>query len=133
MDLLEHLIARPGETQEGRAPEGLARGYAQVDERSARELYEYARKLSEQVRFYYVQGGVLKDDLDHRTGLYRIPVELPAGEKERPSELVARTRGPSAASFTDAGDLYFTSTAVFKNFYDRDDVFFLPKGARAQV
>lgn len=64
MDLLEHLIARPGETQEGRAPEGLARGFVQVDGRSSRELYEYVRNLAAQVRFHYAQGSVLKDDLD---------------------------------------------------------------------
>jgi hypothetical protein len=72
-----------------------------------------------------------RDDFDQRTGLYKIPLALPAGEKERPSELIARTRGSTAASFTGAGDLYFTSNAVWKNLYDRDDIFFLPRGQRA--
>ena len=72
-----------------------------------------------------------KDDQDHREGLYRMPLDVPAGEKERPTSLWARTRGASAASFTADGDMYFVSNAVFKNFYDRDDIFFLPKGVRA--
>lgn len=72
-----------------------------------------------------------RDDLDQRTGIYRLPLGLPPGAKERPAELVARSRGTTAASFTEAGDLYYTSTAVWKNFYDRDDIFFLPRGKSA--
>ena len=64
MDLLEHLIARPGETQEGRLPEGLARGFLRIEDRSTRDLYEYTRRLAKQVRFHYVEGGVAKSDLD---------------------------------------------------------------------
>ena len=64
MDILEHLIALPGETQEGRLPEGLARGFLRIDDRSSSELYEYLGKLSKHVRFHYASGGAIKDDLD---------------------------------------------------------------------
>lgn len=64
MDLLEHLIARPGETQEGRLPDGLAPGFVRIEGRSARELYTLARRFAEQVRFHYVAGGVTRSDLD---------------------------------------------------------------------
>lgn len=84
-----------------------------------------ARKGAGEEIVYY------RDDLDQRTGLYRVPLDLPPGEKERPAELVARTRGSSAATFTDRGDLYFPSTAVWKNYYDRDDLFHLPPGKSA--
>lgn len=84
-----------------------------------------ARKGAGEEIVYY------RDDFDNRTGLYRIPLDLPAGEKERPAELFARARGTTAASFSERGDLYFTSTAVWKNFYDRDDIFFLPAGKKA--
>ncbi len=84
-----------------------------------------ARKGNAEEILYY------KDDLDHREGLYRIPLTLAPGEKERSEELWARTRGISTASFTESGSLYFTSNTVFKNFYDRDDIFFLPNGVSA--
>jgi hypothetical protein len=64
VDLVEHLTARPGQTQEGRPPEGLARGFVEVEGRSARELYEYARRLARRVKYTYAEGGALKDDLD---------------------------------------------------------------------
>jgi hypothetical protein len=64
VDILEHLIARPGETQEGRLPEGLARGFLQIESRSSTELYKYAGKLAKQIRFAYAAGGAIKDDLD---------------------------------------------------------------------
>ena len=64
MDALEHLIARPGETQEGRLPEGLARGFLRIEERSALDLYRLTRKFAEQVRFHYAAGGAIKSDLD---------------------------------------------------------------------
>jgi hypothetical protein len=72
-----------------------------------------------------------RDDQDQRTGLYRVPLDLPPGEKARPAELFARARGTTAASFSESGDLYYTSTAVWRNFYDRDDIFFLPAGKSA--
>ncbi|MBK8252364.1 MAG: PD40 domain-containing protein [Polyangiaceae bacterium] len=72
-----------------------------------------------------------RDDLDQRTGIYRIPLNLPTGETERTAELVARTRGSTAPSFSDSGELYFTSTTPFKNFYFRDDIFHLPAGKTA--
>ncbi len=64
MDALEHLIARPGETQEGRLPEGLARGFLRIEDRSALDLYRLTRKFAERVRFHYAQGGAIKSDLD---------------------------------------------------------------------
>jgi hypothetical protein len=64
MDLLEHLIARPGETQEGRLPEGLARAFLQIEGRSSRQLYDYARALARQIRYPYADAGAIKDDLD---------------------------------------------------------------------
>jgi hypothetical protein len=73
-----------------------------------------------------------KDDLDLRVGIYKIPLDLPPGQKERAPELLVRTRGgDSAMSFTDSGDGYFNSTSVWKNFYARSDIFFLANGARA--
>ena len=64
MDILEHLIARPGETQEGRLPEGLARGFLRIDDRDATAFYKYIEDLSKHIRFNYVSGGAIKDDLD---------------------------------------------------------------------
>jgi len=64
MDLLEHLIARPGETQEARLPEGLARGFLEIEGRSSSDLYAYARALARQIRYAYVDAGAIKDDLD---------------------------------------------------------------------
>lgn len=73
-----------------------------------------------------------KDDLDQRVGIYKIPLEVPPGQKERSAELVSRTRGgDSAMSFTASGDAYFNSTSVWRNFYSRGDIFFLAKGERA--
>lgn len=76
MDLLEHLIARPGETQEGRLPEGLARGFVQVEGRSSRDLYRYLRSLSQQLSYHYVSAGVLRNDLDWEP--FFPPGKLPA-------------------------------------------------------
>ncbi|MFL6573750.1 MAG: baseplate J/gp47 family protein [Burkholderiales bacterium] len=64
MDILEHLIARPGETQEGRLPEGLARGFLRIDDRDGKAFYKYVGDLAKHIRFHYVSGGALKDDLD---------------------------------------------------------------------
>lgn len=64
MDLLESLIARPGQTQEGRLPAGLAPHFADVDERGASELYALAARLAAHVRFVEARGGALADDAD---------------------------------------------------------------------
>ncbi|MFO0586936.1 MAG: BamA/TamA family outer membrane protein [Polyangiaceae bacterium] len=83
------------------------------------------RKDDKQKIVYY------RDTLDDREGLYEMPYDLPAGQRERPAELYARANGITAASFTSAGDLWYTSEAVFKNYYDRDDIFFVPSGKKA--
>ena len=64
MDILEQLIARPGETQEGRLPEGLARGFLRIEDRDGPALYRFLQDFSKHVRFSYVSGGAIKDDLD---------------------------------------------------------------------
>ena len=83
------------------------------------------RKDDKQKIVYY------RDTLDEREGLYELPYDLPPGAKERPAELYARSNGITAASFTETGDLWYTSEAVFKNYYDRDDIFFVPSGVKA--
>jgi WD40-like Beta Propeller Repeat len=65
-----------------------------------------------------------RDDQDERSGLYRLP--LAGGEKRE--ELVARTNGPSSATFTPEGDLVFHSVSIFRNLYGREDLFRLPRG-----
>ena len=60
MDLLESLIARPGQTQEARLPPALAPHFVDVEERSARELYEYATALAAQVSFFDAAGGTVQ-------------------------------------------------------------------------
>jgi hypothetical protein len=69
-----------------------------------------------------------RDDNDGRTGIYRLPLAAPP-KGERPEELIARTATVSTSSFTPGGDLVFTSVAVFKNYYFRNDLFALPRGA----
>jgi len=64
MDVLEHLIARAGQTQESRPPEGLAPGFVQVEGHTSLALYQYARSLAGQVRFHYAAGGAIASDLD---------------------------------------------------------------------
>jgi hypothetical protein len=68
-----------------------------------------------------------RDDLDARSGLYRLPLAAPA-KGERREELVARAVGPTAAAFTPAGDLVFSGIVPFKNYYGRNDLFLLPHG-----
>ena len=82
------------------------------------------RKDAAQQIVYY------RDTIDEREGLYQIPLHVPAGEKERPTELYARAKGTTAASFTASGDLWYTSTAAYKNLYDRDDIYFVPSGVK---
>ena len=65
-------------------------------------------------------------DGDKRSGLYRFPLADPSRE-----ELVARTNGMSSGAFTPAGDLVFSSTIPWKNFYSRNDLLLLPRGERA--
>lgn len=69
-----------------------------------------------------------RDTIDEREGLYKLPLDVPPGKKERPTELYARAKGTTRASFTDSGDLWYTSTAVYKNLYDRDDIYHVPSG-----
>ena len=57
MDIAESLIARPGQSQEARAAAELAPHFADLDERSAADLFAYARRLAAQVRFYDEAGG----------------------------------------------------------------------------
>lgn len=82
------------------------------------------RKGEAQEILYY------KDTLDDREGLYRTTIDVPQGAKERPLELYARVRGGESASFAQNGDLYFTSNAVYRNIYGRDDIFTAPAGVR---
>ncbi|MEP7125016.1 MAG: hypothetical protein ABJE95_29065, partial [Byssovorax sp.] len=69
-----------------------------------------------------------RDDIDARTGLYRVPLAAPKSGQRR-EELVARTYGDSSASFTPEGDLVFVSLAIYRNLYARGDVFRIPRGA----
>jgi hypothetical protein len=71
-----------------------------------------------------------RDDSDARTGLYRLPLAAPA-KGDRQETLVARAAGPTTATFTPKGDLVFNSAAPFKNYYYRNDLFFLPRGETA--
>lgn len=64
-----------------------------------------------------------RSDGDTRSGLYRLALADPRSE-----ELVARTSGTSSAAFTPAGDLIFSSTIPWKNFYYRNDLLRLPRG-----
>jgi hypothetical protein len=71
-----------------------------------------------------------RDDQDARSGLYRLPLAAPR-KGERAEELVARTVGTSSAAFTPAGDLVFHGLSIFKNYYERNDLFILPRGERS--
>ncbi len=71
-----------------------------------------------------------RDDSDARTGLYRMPLAAPK-EGVRDEDLVARAAGPTGAAWTPAGDLVFSGLAPFKNYYFRNDLFFLPRGAES--
>ena len=68
-----------------------------------------------------------RDDLDARSGLYRIPLASPK-KGPRPEELLARTSGDSSPTFTPEGDLVFHSLSVFRSLYSRNDLFRLPRG-----
>ena len=68
-----------------------------------------------------------RDDLDTRSGLYRIPLAAPK-KGERREELLARTAGDSSPAFTPEGDLVFNSVSVFRNLYSRNDLFRVPRG-----
>lgn len=59
MDILESLIARPGQTQEARLPAGLVPHFVDVEERSAAELFAYVKKLAAQVNFFDVNAGAV--------------------------------------------------------------------------
>lgn len=71
-----------------------------------------------------------RDDSDERAGLWQLPLEAPA-KGARKETLVARTNGSSSAAFTPEGDLVFHGISTFRNIYDRDDLFRLPRGARS--
>ncbi len=68
-----------------------------------------------------------RDDSDARPGLYRLPIGEPA-RIDRKEDLVARAVGPTPAAFTPAGDLVFNGSVPFKNYYFRNDLFFLQHG-----
>jgi hypothetical protein len=68
-----------------------------------------------------------RDDYAERSGLYRLPLEAPK-EGERREELVARTSGTSSPAFTPDGDLLFHSVDVYRNYYNRSDLFLLARG-----
>ena len=67
-------------------------------------------------------------DYNSRSGIYRFPLG-DLREEERAEELLARTNGTSLATFTPSGDLIFNSGSVWKNVYERGDLFMVPKGA----
>jgi hypothetical protein len=58
MDIVESLTARPGQTQESRPPEGLAPHFVDLEERSARELLEYAQRLARELQFIGARDGL---------------------------------------------------------------------------
>ncbi len=68
-----------------------------------------------------------RDDLDARTGLYRLPLAAPKSGARR-EDLVARTYGDSSPAFTPEGDLVFHSLSIFRNLYARNDLFRVPRG-----
>lgn len=79
------------------------------------------KSKSEEILYY-------RADFNERSGLYRFPLgEL--REEKRSEELVVRTNGTSIGAFTPAGDLIFDSSSVWKNVYQRGDLFMVPRGA----
>jgi WD40 repeat protein len=68
-----------------------------------------------------------RDDIDTRTGLYRLPLAAPKSGARR-EDLVARTYGDSSPAFTPEGDLVFNSLSIFRNLYARNDIFRIPRG-----
>jgi len=60
LDIVESLIARPGQTQDERLPAGLAPRFVDVEERTAADLYRYARALAAQVNFFDAPGGTVQ-------------------------------------------------------------------------
>ncbi len=72
-----------------------------------------------------------RNDIDARSGIYRLPLGALSSTARRDEELVARATSPSSTSFTPAGDLVFSSTAPFKGVYQREDLFSVPRGETA--
>jgi len=56
VDILEALISRTGQTQEGRPSPGLAPHFVDVEERSSADFFEYVKKLAARVNFFDVNG-----------------------------------------------------------------------------
>jgi hypothetical protein len=81
-----------------------------------------ARKGEGEEILYY------RDNFNTRAGLYRF--KLGAGKAED-EELVTRAEANAISAFTPKGDLIFNDASYFRNFYLRNDLFFLPKGETA--
>jgi hypothetical protein len=122
----------------------IKRGYAdqmrEVERRGVREgtrltrhgrVVSYPRFVPAVARADKASGEEIiyfRADFNNRSGLYRFPLgEL--REAKRREELVARTNGTSIGTFTPSGDLIFNSGSVWKNVYERGDLFLVPRGA----
>ncbi len=74
-----------------------------------------------------------RDDLNSPRGLHRLTLPAASGERELEDELFIRTNGDSVASFTREGDVLFADTAVWRNLYNRRDLFSLPVGESSEL
>jgi hypothetical protein len=72
-----------------------------------------------------------RNDLNARGGIYRLALTPGRDAPADKPKLLARTNGTSTASFSPAGDLYFSSSTPWKIVYNRDDIFRLRRGETA--
>ncbi len=72
-----------------------------------------------------------RNDFSARSGLYRF--KLRGGKITSEGEtLIARTTASSVGAFLPSGDLVFNSVTPWRNFYSRDDLYWLGKGQTSQ-
>jgi len=72
-----------------------------------------------------------RDDLNAREGIYRVKLGSDHASLADKPKLFARTRGPSASTFSPKGEFLFASTTPHKIVYSRDDLYRLPRGTFA--
>lgn len=69
-----------------------------------------------------------RNDLDSRSGVYRLPFAEIRQGKSPSASLLARTSGSTTSAFTHDGGLLFSSLTPYKNTYSRRDLYTIPRG-----
>lgn len=122
----------------------LKRGYGdqmrEVQKRGLREGHrlthhgryvEYPRFVPKAHKDKALDGDELmyyRNDFSARAGLYRFHLRDGKAEGET---LIARTTASSVGAFLPNGDLVFNNVTPWRNFYSRDDLFWLGKGQKS--